>query len=110
MFSKLIKGITNVAKAVAPVAIAAAQPEALINNAAAAVVKHSTKIDNQVIPGLNVVLSTGAVFVRNGMTTGNWGPEGIMPAVLEGAGLAGASTAIHQTAKINAKKFTMKSI
>lgn len=110
MFGKLFKGIGTVAKAIAPVAIAAAAPEALINNAVAAVVKHATKIDNQAIPGLNVVLSSGAAFVRNGVTSGNWGVEGIIPAVIEGAGLAGASTAIHQTAKINAKKFTTKSI
>lgn len=110
MFGKLLNGVTDVVKAIAPAAIAVTQPEVLINNAVGAVVKHATKIDNQAIPGLNVILSSAASFVKNGMATGNWSAEAIMPAVAEGAMLAAGSTATHQGTKILSKRFAGKSI
>lgn len=109
MFKKLLKGIGAVAK-VAPVLIPIARPEVLINTVVAAGVKHLTKIDNQAIPGLNVLGSTATLYVKTGLATGNWGVENLTHSVISGTLLTGGSTATHQGVKILSKRFISRSI
>jgi hypothetical protein len=96
----LFRGLLGIAKIVVPIAVATVQPQALVNNGVAAVVKHTTPIGNQSIPLLNMGISTAVAFARNG----NYSLDGILPAVVEGATLAGSSTLIHQSAKLAVKE------
>ena len=105
MFGKLFKAAGKVASFAVPIAIATVHPEAMINTALGTMAKHGTKINNQALPVLNLLLSTGFSFARHGLTTGDW-VGGISQAIQEGATLAMASTAIHQTVKIPLKSLT----
>lgn len=107
---KFFSGLAKVASVGASVAVAAAEPAVLINNGVAAVFKHGTKLSNQSIPGLNFITSAAVAFVQNGAETGQWGAEGIMPALMRGGLLMGGSTAVHQGLKVPLKNQTGKSI
>jgi len=99
-FKGLGKAVTAVAKVAAPVVIAAAQPESLVNLAAGAVVKHGmSRVPNNAIPYLNLAISTAVAYGKRVASTGDWS-EAIMPALMEGGALTAASTALHQTIKM----------
>lgn len=99
-FSRLGKAVTAVAKVAAPVVIAVAKPEALINIAAGAAVKHGmSKVPNSTIPYLNLLVSTGVAYGRKVASTGEW-TGSIMPALAEGGVMAAVSTGLHQTIKM----------
>lgn len=99
-FKSLGKAVTTVVKVAAPVVIAVAKPESLINVAAGAVVKHGmSRVPNNAIPYVNLALSTAVAYGRRVATTGEW-TGSIMPALTEGGVTAAASTAIHQTIKM----------
>lgn len=96
-------------KVIAPVALSVIQPEAMINTALGAVVKHATPINNQTIPILNLGLSSVVSYVRH--LAGGMDPvSAVMPALQEGGMLMGMSTAIHQSLKIPMKETGLKSI
>jgi len=91
-----------VVKTAAPVVIASVMPEAMVNTAAGAIVKHGTKISNNAIPYVNLILSTAVVYGRGVMTTGDWGSS-VAPAIQQGVMLMTASTALHQSIKLPLK-------
>ncbi len=94
---KIIKGAVKVA---APVVIAVASPESLINTAAGVVVKHGMKkVPNGAIPYLNLAVSTAVAYGRAVASTGDW-DGAILPALQAGGIAAAASTALHQTIKL----------
>lgn len=97
--------LTKALKAVSlvlPVAISTANPAAVINVVGGAVLKHVVrKLPNDSIPMINFAASTGMALARG---------ADITVAVTEGAMLAGASTAIHQTTKIPVRSLTGKSV
>ncbi len=94
---KVAKGVVEVA---APIAVAVVQPAAIINTVVAGAVKHTPLIkNNNAIPYLNLLFSSGISYVRYGTQTGDWAGS-VMPALQEGGMLAGASTLLHQTLKI----------
>ncbi len=96
---KVLKGAIGVA---APVVLTLVQPEALLNTAVMGGVKHATKVSNQSIPYLNLLMSCGIKYAMMGSSTGDWAGS-IMPALQAGGVLAGMSTAIHQSLKIPTK-------
>ncbi len=96
---KIFKALGKVAQAVAPVAIAAAMPQAVINTTVGGVIKHGTPINNQSIPVLNLVASTLYHYLPVAIQTHDWVTP-IVPALQQGGLLAGMSTALHQTMKI----------
>lgn len=110
---KLFKAIGKVASLAVPVAIAAVQPEAVINTVLGAGLKHGKgvikKLPNNTIPALNFALSTGVCLARHGLTTGDWA-GGVVPAIQEATGLTAASTAIHQTTKLPIRSLTGRSV
>jgi len=102
-FRGLGKVVTTVAKIAAPVVIAAAKPEALINTALGAVVKHGmSKVPNNAIPYLNLGISAAVAYGRRVAATGDWDGS-ILPAVMEGGITMAASTGLHQSLKLPLK-------
>lgn len=93
------KSFGKVAKAAAPVVIAAAMPDAIVNTAIGTVAKHTPIVNNQAIPAINLLASTIMSYVPRALDTGDWVTP-ILPALQEGGVLAGMSTALHQTLKI----------
>jgi len=99
-FSGLGKALGAVVKVAAPVVIAAAAQEALINTAAGAAVKHGMRrVPNNAIPYLNLALSTAVAYGRTVATTGDW-TGSIAPALKMGGITMAASTALHQAIKL----------
>jgi len=102
-FKKIGKGIGKVAvgtaKVAAPVVLSAVTPEAIINTAVGAVVKHGTKVPNNAIPYLNILLSSGVAYAKNVAATGDWAAS-VAPALQQGGVLAGMSTLLHQSLKL----------
>lgn len=96
---KFLNILKKVAQAAAPVVIASAMPEAMINTVAGGVLKHTTPINNQSIPLTNLVVSTLSYYVPTALQTGDWVAP-IIPALQQGGLLAGMSTALHQSVKI----------
>lgn len=82
-----------------PVAIAAVAPEAMINTAAGAVVKHGVKRANSAIPYLNLIISAGVSYAKH-LAAGEDPVGAIFPAISEGGALAGTSTLLHQSIKL----------
>lgn len=104
-FKALGKAAKGVAKVAAPVVIAAVKPEALINMALGAAVKHGvSRVPNNAIPYLNLGISTAVSYARRVGSDGWTGA--IMPALTEGGALAAVSTALHQSVKLPLKGIT----
>lgn len=104
-FKSLGKAIKIVVKVATPVVIAVVKPEALINIAAGAAVKHGmSRVPNNAIPYLNLLMSTGVAYGRKVVSTGEW-TGSIMPALAEGGVLAAVSTGLHQTIKMPLREF-----
>lgn len=93
------KSLGRVAQAAVPVAIGAAMPQSLINTAVMGGIKHGTNFNNQAIPVVNLIASTGISYLNHATSSGDW-VGSIMPAIHEGGLLTAASTALHQSAKI----------
>ena len=75
---KVLKGAVSVA---APIIIAGAMPEAVINTAVAGAVKHTPIVkNNNAIPFLNLLLSSGISYVKYATATGDWGGA-VVPAL-----------------------------
>ena len=106
MFKKILSGVIE---AVVPAAISMAMPEAWINTAIGAGVKHKTKLNNQAIPLVNLLASTGVSYARH-LATGNDPVASIMPALSEGGLLMAASTGLHQSVKVPLKQRTGRSV
>lgn len=93
------KSLGKVAQAAVPVAIGIAMPESIINTAVMGGVKHGTPINNQQIPLVNLVLSTGISYLTHATSSGDW-VGSIIPAIQHGGMMTAGSTAIHQSLKI----------
>lgn len=93
---KLVGGVVKVA---APVVIATALPETLINVAAGGVLKHKTRMDNGKIPYWNLAISTAVSYGKR-VLTGEDPVASIIPAAQEGGLWMAGSTAIHQALKL----------
>ena len=106
MFKKLF---STVVEAAVPAAISIAMPESWINAGLGAAVKNGTAVNNQAIPFLNLLGSTGVSYARH-LMSGNDPVASIMPAISEGGLLMAASTGLHQSVKIPVKMRTGKSI
>ena len=99
-FSSLGKIVKGVAKVAAPVVIAAAVPESIVNTAVGTIVKHRmSKVPNNAIPYLNIAISTAFAYGKSVAATGDW-TGSILPSVQAGGIAAAASTALHQTIKL----------
>ncbi len=100
-FKAIGKGAFAVIKVAAPVAIAAIEPGTMINTFVAGAAKHSKILrgNNNAIPYLNMLASTGLALFRNMGVYGDLGTA-IMPSLMEGLALAGGSTLLHQSVKI----------
>lgn len=109
-FKQLAKGVAGVASVAGSVVLATVEPTALINNAGAAVLKRIPFVDRQSIPGINAAVTVGSLYVKQGMATGQWGLEGLVPAAVMGVKMAAISTGIHQGVKVPLKKATGRSI
>lgn len=110
MFGKILKGIGAVGKAAVPVVAAVVTPEALINNAAAGVVKHirpNSQGKNDAIPFLNLLVSTGVCYAKNALSRGEF-VASIPQSVEEGFRLMASSTVIHQGAKLATRNTTLR--
>lgn len=109
-FKSLGKAIKTVVKVATPVVIAVVKPEALINIAAGAAVKHGmSRVPNNAIPYLNLAMSTAVSYGRKVVTTGEW-TGSIMPALTEGGIIAAVSTGLHQTIKMPLQNFITGSV
>lgn len=102
-FSKLGKIAGAIVKVAAPVVIAAAAPESLVNVAAGAVVKHGmSKVPNSAIPFVNLAVSTLVSYGKTVAVTGDW-TGSMLPALQAGGVMAAVSTGLHQSLKLNLK-------
>ena len=104
MFGKILKGVGKAAstavKIAAPEAIAAIEPGTMVNTFAAGVIKHTPVIkNNNVIPYLNMLVSTGAALWKNMSIYGDF-QTALVPSLTEGLTLAGGSTLLHQSIKL----------
>lgn len=94
------KVATTAVKVATPIAIVAVNPEAAINTAAGAFVKHGLKkVPTDSIPYLNILLSSGISFAKH-VAAGVEPSQAILPALSEGGLLAGSSTLLHQSLKL----------
>ena len=109
MFGFLKKVGKAAAQVAVPLAISIAEPAALINTAVMGGVKNATPINNQSIPFVNLLLSTGVSFGRQ-VASGIDPLSALMPAISEGGLLTAASTGLHQSVKIPVRARTGKSI
>lgn len=99
-FKALGKAAKGVAKVAAPVVIAVAKPETLINVALGTAVKHGmSRVPNNAIPYVNLGVSTAVAYARKIASGHDW-TEAIMPSLAEGGVLAAASTGLHQAIKV----------
>jgi hypothetical protein len=106
MFKKIL---SSVVEAAVPAAIAIAMPGAMVNTAIGSAIKHKTRVNNQAIPLLNLIGSTGFSYARQ-LMSGVDPLAAIMPAVSEGGLLMAASTGLHQSIKVPMKVRTGRSL
>lgn len=105
LFKTIGKGAVNAIKLATPVVLTSIAPEALINVAGGAVLKHGVKsFNNQNIPVANMAVSTAVSYLQHAITTGDW-VGGIIPAVQHGGFITGMSWGIHQSAKVPAAQW-----
>ena len=109
MFKRLKKAAATAVRIATPVAIATVAPEALLNVAGGAVLKHRTKIDNQQIPVANAAVSTLVSYGLAVLETHD--PIASIPVAIERGGfLTGMSWGIHQSVKQPLARVTGRSV
>jgi len=99
---KFFKSLKIVAAMAAPAVAAVVQPDSLVNLAVGALAKHvvpNKVLPNDLIPYLNVGVSSAVCIAHHALQTGDWGAA-VLPGISQGLTLAGTSNLVHQAVKI----------